>query len=249
MKKLLIGLVVVLAVIAAGVFYLASSLDDLVKTAIEKAGSKATGVPVTVASVKITASEGKGVVRGLTIGNPPGFSSPSAVRLGEVALVLDVGSLTKDPIVIRSIQVSAPEITYEMNKNGASNIQTIQKKIESANPGAGDNSSAKSDSSGPKVVVDRFDIVQGKVILATPVPGLAADAALGDIHLTNLGRQSNGLSYEQLASSILKPLLNGVVQAARSVNLGGAFKDVVNETELKDAVGGAAESLKNMIGK
>lgn len=249
MKKLLIGLVVILAVIGAGVFYLASSLDDLVKTAIEKAGSKATGVPVTVASVKITASEGKGVVRGLTIGNPPGFSSPSAVRLGEVALILDVGSLTKDPIVIRSIQVSAPEITYEMDKNGTGNIQVIQKKVEAANPGMESNASAKSDSSGPKVVVDRFDVLQGKVILATPVPGLAADAPLGDIHLTGLGRKNNGLSYEQLASAILKPLLNSVVQAARSVNLGGAFKDVVNETELKDAVGGAAENLKKLIDK
>lgn len=249
MKKLLIGLVVVLAVIGAGVFYLASSLDDLVKTAIEKAGSKATGVPVTVASVKITASEGKGVVRGLTIGNPPGFSSPSALRLGEVALILDVGSLTKDPIVIRSIQISAPEITYELDKNGTGNIQAIQKKVEAANPATESSASAKSDSSGPKVVVDRLDVLQGKVILATPIPGLAADARLGDIHLTDLGRKNNGLSYDQLASAIMKPLLNGVVQAASSVNLGGAFKGIPNQTELKDAVGGAADSLKNMLGK
>ena len=249
MKKLLIGLVVILAVIGAGLFYLISSLDDLVKTAIEKAGSKAAGVAVTVADVKITPSEGKGVVRGLTIGNPPGFSSPSAVRLGEIALVLDIGSLTKDPIVIRSIQVSAPEITYELDKNGASNIQTIQKKVEAASPGTEGGSAAKSDSSGPKVVVDRLDILHGKVILATPVPGLAADAPLGDIHLTGLGRQNNGLSYDQLASAVLKPLFQGVVKAASSVNLGGAFKNIPGESEAKDALGGAAQGLKNLLGK
>ena len=57
------GVVVVVA-LAAGVYFLLTSLDVIVERAIEHYGSEITGTAVRVASVDISLSSGRGTVRG-----------------------------------------------------------------------------------------------------------------------------------------------------------------------------------------
>ncbi|MDH3311484.1 MAG: hypothetical protein OEM95_12535, partial [Gammaproteobacteria bacterium] len=74
MKKIILIFVLVLvAAIGAGLYYLFTNLDAIVKAAIEKAGSQTTQTAVRVDSVKIVLSEAAGTIKGLSIANPKGF--------------------------------------------------------------------------------------------------------------------------------------------------------------------------------
>jgi uncharacterized protein YxeA len=88
-KKTLISLVVVLIlVVGAGFFY----IDSIVKSGIEVVGSEVLGTRVTVASVSISPLSGNGTIRGLTIGNPEGYTSENIMQLGEVSVALNLGT-------------------------------------------------------------------------------------------------------------------------------------------------------------
>ena len=80
-RMILVVLGVAVIVVAAAVFLLISNLDAIVKAALEKYGSEATGSAVTVDSVRISLREGSGSISGFSIGNPPGFSTPAALAL------------------------------------------------------------------------------------------------------------------------------------------------------------------------
>jgi len=94
MKKIAIigGVLVVVAVI--GVVILLSNLDSIIKTAVEEVGSEATQAKVTLSKVEISADEGKAALRGFSVGNPAGYETPTAFKLGEVAVTLDLGTVT-----------------------------------------------------------------------------------------------------------------------------------------------------------
>ena len=92
---------------------LLSNLDSIIKTAVEEGGSEATQANVTSSEVDILANEGKAALRRFSVSNPAGFETPSAFKLGEVAVTLDIGSVTEDTVHIKEILISGPEVTYE----------------------------------------------------------------------------------------------------------------------------------------
>lgn len=69
MKKALLAIVVVLvAAIGGGIWWLHGNLDGLLKSAIEDYGSKMKQAKVSVGSVELKAADGKGAIRGLVVG-------------------------------------------------------------------------------------------------------------------------------------------------------------------------------------
>ena len=121
MKKALIVLVVLAVVVAGGVYLAYNSLDVLVKMALEHYGPDVTGVPVKVGEVKLSMRDGRGSLKGVEIGNPPGFSSPRAARLGEISVALDPATIRAPVVRVHEIVIDAPLITYERGK-GATNL-------------------------------------------------------------------------------------------------------------------------------
>jgi hypothetical protein len=91
----------VLFVIAAGAVSL--SLGRIVKTAVEAAGPRLLGAPVTLDRVTISPWSGSGTLRGLVVGNPEGFKTASAIRVGSVEVSVKLTSLlTASPFALRS---------------------------------------------------------------------------------------------------------------------------------------------------
>ena len=74
-RALVIGgaaLGVIVAVAAVAVVFLVSSLDSIVKEAVEKYGSEIIQAEVRLNKVEIDATSGQGGLGGLKIGNPKG---------------------------------------------------------------------------------------------------------------------------------------------------------------------------------
>jgi hypothetical protein len=248
-KLLIIGGAVVAVVIGAAVF-LFSSLDGIVKTIIEDVGTKVAGVKVSVGGVKISLSDGKATISGLSVANPPGFSSDPAFRLGEINVALDTGSLSKNPIVVKDVQVGAPAVSYEI-ASGGSNLDVIQKNIKAftAKQGGGKDAAKDEPAKGEakKVVIDRLAITGGQVKLAAGgIPGANTTAKLGDIVLTGIGKESGGASAAQVAQKLLDSLVAGAIKSASSFgNLLGNVGDKAKALVPADA----GNAVKGLLGK
>src|SRR5688572_25532751 len=122
---LLIGAgLVVVAALAAFMF-----LGTIVKAGVEKGGPYITKVPVNLGAAVISVFSGSGELKGFVMGNPEQFKSSNSVSVGSVALKLEPGSVLGKKVIIRSIRVEAPEITYEAALGG-SNIGKILENIQ-----------------------------------------------------------------------------------------------------------------------
>ena len=64
-----------------------------------------------VSEVRISASDARGSLRGIEIGNPPGFSSPRAARFGEASVWIDPATIRSPVVLIHEIIVAEPVIT------------------------------------------------------------------------------------------------------------------------------------------
>ena len=109
------GAIGVLIIVIAGVMtFLVFNLDSLIKEAVEKFGSEATRAEVKLNEVEISLTSGAGSLSGLKVGNPTGFKTPSAFEMRSISVKLNVDTVGQDPIVIKEIIISEPQVTYEL---------------------------------------------------------------------------------------------------------------------------------------
>ncbi len=235
------GVVVVLAVAAVWLLY--SSLDSLVRAAVEKYGSEITRTEVRLNEAVISATSGEGVLRGLKMGNPRGFKSDSAFRLGEVRVRIDIDSLARDTVVIKEVVIAAPEITYELGPNG-SNIDAIRRNVDSY-MGAGTGRAQGGDAAkgggeaGTKLVIEDLYVLGGKVgVSATALGGKTLSATLPDIHLTGIGKDKGGATPAEVLDRVIGAVGQGAGKAVASLGLGKMLDAA------KEQAAGATEALE-----
>lgn len=242
----------VVVVIVAGLFYLYSSLGSLIKTAVEKYGSEITQAKVRLNKAELSATSGTGALRGLFVGNPQGFKTASAFQLGEISLTLDVGTITSDPIVIKEIVVSAPEVTYELGPQG-SNIDAIKRNVDAytkAGKGSGTTekteSTAESKEPGRKVVIENLYIRNGRVKVGSTLSDKTMSVPLPDIHLTNIGKQKGGATPGEVAERIIGALGQSANTAIASVDTSKVLGEA--KKQFSTAAGGIQEKGKSALG-
>ena len=226
-RVILIG-VVVAVIGAVGVFmFVLSSLDGIILEAVETYGSEITKAKVSLAAVELDLSSGRSSLRGLSVGNPKGFKTPSAFELGAISIAIDSSTVSDDTIVINEIVIDSPVVTYELGAGG-SNIDAIQRNVEAYMAQFGDDP-ADDGGEGPKLIIDDLYIRGGKVnISATFLDGKALSAELPDIHLEDIGREDEGASPAAIAEQIIAALTAGTTGTVSSLGLeeimGGAGK-------------------------
>ena len=246
MKKVLYIGGALLVVIAIGLYFLLSSLNSIVKAAVEKIGSEATQPQVSLSGVDIQITTGKGAMRGLTVGNPSGFKSERAFNLGEISLQVDVGSVMKDTVVIKEIVIAAPEVTYELASLG-SNIDALQRNLNAYMGGGG--AKAEKSEGGKKLVIENLYVRNGKVnVSATALGGKTMTTPLPDIHLTNIGKQSGGATAGEVTQQVLSAIGQSAAKAATSLPDVGKLVGSAKESAA-GAAGAAGEGLKKLFGK
>lgn len=135
-KNILFLAALLALVVTAALVFLWTNINWIVKTAIEQYGSQVTGTAVRVASVAITPAKGMGAIEGLTVANPGGFSASHVLSLGSISVRINPRTITSSPVVIEDIRISAPQILYETDQAGRSNIDALKKNIEASASGA-----------------------------------------------------------------------------------------------------------------
>ncbi len=273
----MIGIAVVVVAIVVGVYVLYSSLGGIIQAAVEEVGSEATQASVKLDGVDLDIASGKGALKGFTVGNPKGFETPAAFKLGAVSLQVDAATVTGNPIVIKEIIIDKPEITYELGAAG-SNIDAIKRNVDayagkfagkSASQSAGKKTEAKAEGDGTKVVIEHLYVRGGRVNVSSALlKGKEMGATLPDIHLTDIGKDKGGATPAEVAKKVIDSMTAEIGGAMSSIGigktldslqqtLGGAAGKAVGELgksgaattgAAKDAVGKAGDSMKKLFG-
>lgn len=251
MKKVLIAIPVIIIGIILAIGF---SLNSIIKSGVEKIGSKAIGAEVKLNDVNISLISGKGQLRGLFIGNPEGFKTASAFRLNEVRLALDVKSVFSDRIIVEEVYIDAPDITYEKG-SGGDNIKAIMKNIESFAGGteqaAQKEDGGGSEKSGKKIQINSLVVKDGKINMSvTALQGKQLDLSLPDIHMKDIGKDKEGTTISRALQQVFAMVNKNIITAvAGSVaDIGKGAEDAVRGTVEKN-VGGAVDKLKGLFGK
>lgn len=210
MKKALVGIVILLLIVAGGVYYFVSNLDYLVKAAIEKYGSQVTQTAVRVDRVKIDLTQGASGIYGLTVANPRGFDARHAFSLGETSVKIDLKSLRDEIIVIETVTVRAPKVDYEMNaaREGSLNklYDNIAKSLPARESGKDDAAAA-----GPKLIIRKLIFENGAInARLMPLGNKQYSVKLPSLRMTNLGSPKGATGGE-----LAKEILSRVTRAAQ----------------------------------
>ncbi|MBL4602057.1 MAG: hypothetical protein JKY84_04895, partial [Emcibacteraceae bacterium] len=136
MKKLFIGLLVIVAIGAGGLYYLSSNAGDMIRDGVVTYVPPVIGAEVKLAKVDLDPANGAASLSGLVIGNPEGFKSEHAFKIDNMSLKLDIASLTSDVIHINEIRLDAPDMIYEIGTKG-NNISKIQQNVDDYVAGLG----------------------------------------------------------------------------------------------------------------
>jgi uncharacterized protein involved in outer membrane biogenesis len=239
-KKLAVILLVVVALAGGAAYWAYHSLDLIVRVAIEHYAPEIAGVSVKVHGVDISAPDGRGVVRGLEIGNPAGFTAPHAASVGEIRVALDPATVTEPVVHIRELGVESPLITYERTDRGT-NLQAIQKNIQrhiEEGGGSSEGRPAEAKRGRRKFIVDSLALRGARVTMTNPgLRGQGITFNLPDIELRDLGRRQGGLTASEIGNVVAGELQARIAQR------------LLTNIELlrKGGVEGAIDALKGLL--
>src|SRR5277367_4321273 len=110
--------IVVIILLVVVVSIVALNLDRIVKSGVETYGPQITKVSVTLDEIHIGLLTGSAKVKGLVVGNPDGYKSPEAIRVGTASVGMNPASILSDKIVVRFVRIEGPEITFEGGLGG-----------------------------------------------------------------------------------------------------------------------------------
>ena len=243
MKKwIFIGLGAIVVILIVVVVVGLSKLGPIVKMAVNTYGPKITDTELRVDDVGISLFSAEAKLKKFFLGNPKGFKSESAMKVGSVSVDVDEGSLAKDTIIIQKIEVVGPEITYE-KRGQTDNFKALLANVQKNVP-QGESAKKEPEKEGPgkQLIINDLIIKQGKVNLAVEIPGgvlgdKQISTALPDIHLKDIGKQKGGSSPAEVAKEIVTVLYAKIT----SPDVIGPLND-----QLKNLGGTAAKALEGV---
>jgi uncharacterized protein involved in outer membrane biogenesis len=248
-RKVLISGVAVLLIVGGAVVYLASSLDGIVKSIIEKSGSEATGTAVRVSGVRISLRDARASIEGLTVANPEGFPG-NVISFGEIKVAIDPASLvSREPVVLTEIRVGDPKVTLIVARGGRTNLQALQQNLNRGGRGGRDGGAAsaggaKSSGTPIRIRIDRFEI--GQAVLAADLSGVGGkdyETKIPAVRRSNIGGAagaSPGRIAEVIAQAIVEETAAAVARSEATPHL-----DKLIDKNLK---GGAAKAARGILG-
>ncbi len=279
MKKWIVRLFLVLVVLlVVAVFAVALFLDAGIKRGIEYVGPKVTKVDVKLNSVSLSLMSGSGKIKDLIVGNPEGYKSPSAISVGSATLAVNPGSLLSDKVIVKSINVSAPEITFETSDIFNSNLKKIMNNIDETTGGssrepappkeppatkepapakqpAPQQEPAPSSAPSKKLQVDDFVVNGAKLHISLNALGqnLTATTPLPQIHLSNLGTGPDGITAAELTKVVLKEILAVAekegIKVGQDLLKGGQYISSPGATNTVNTIKDATKGIGDLLKK
>ncbi|MFW8591311.1 hypothetical protein ACOI22_10955 [Glaciecola sp. 2405UD65-10] len=241
MKKGLIILAIIIAIIVGGAAYLLSGAGDLIKEQIEKQGSKFLGTQVTVFNVDLAISEGRLTINDIDVENPQGFSDEDAFSLD--GITLDLGQITGEPYTVDAVRIDAPEILYEFDASGKGNLLVLKDNLQANLPKTEEQETTTEPGANPLVIVNEVVVSNARLKLnfenldtgEFELEQKAYEVTLPTFNAGSIG-QPNGMPADQVGAAIVEAMLDNAIKQAKA--------EVKKKLEAK-----AKEKLKEEVAK
>jgi hypothetical protein len=224
--KIIFGIILIFVIVfIAGVILVLTNIDKAVTIAIEKYGSKAIHTDVQVDKVQFKLKEGAASLKGLTVANPKGFDDTHpAFSLGEISTKVNLKSLAEDVKIIDDINIDAPKIYMEVNKDNKNNLNEIKKKIPESPKGK--ENTKKRDTEEIKMIIRRLRFADGD-ILAKIVPQKNKEykLKLHSFEMRDLGGK-NGATPQEIAKQVLKEITSRSLGELKKKGIGQGISEI-----------------------
>jgi hypothetical protein len=243
---------------------------DVVATA---PASKPENPPVTLPLIGFTELKaapmlGTLSITNLHLTNPPGFANSNLVELALFSIDIDPESYPSDVVIIRQILIDGPTIAYERTLS-TDNIKALQANIEaatmkrteildpSAEPAIEVVVTNQPEAPTKRVIINQLLVSNGMVkpkisaLPTVPIP-------LMKIELKNIGKESEGATFNEAFSMVGTALYDGIIGAISGI--GGLAGDAVKGAggltldagkavtgKAGDTLGGAAKLTKGTL--
>jgi hypothetical protein len=257
MKKVMIGLGILLVVLGILLWRVYANLDKIVAKVIEDVGTEVTQTAVRVGGVDLDLLNGKAGLSQLSVANPAGFSSAHIFSLDRVSIAIDVESVSSNPVIIDEIVVAQPRVAYEINQQGTANLDVLKKNVaaySAARDGGGGTGTAKEEQEPAeqgeeiRLIIRTLRFEGGELNASSALrPDKPVKATLPAFTMSNIGQASGGATSEQIAKEVLDRLVKQATDAASKAGV-DRLTDKLHEKaseKLGDKVGGA---LKGLLG-
>ena len=243
----MIGIVLLFCVAIITVYV---SIGSVITTAIENYGSAITQTDVTLRETEFSPTTGETELFDLTIASPAPYKAQPAFMSPRIKMQIDPQTVDEDIIVIKRIEIEAPEITYEITKSG-DNLRAIRAHIKEAMAVEASVSSPSNHPGSPKkfIVNDLYMTNAVIIVQAEDLIGKKATAVLENLHLEDLGRTENGLYPAALIEKIYAPLLQATTLAALSTDLNLSDQALNILRGASDETEEVIDRIKNLLEK
>jgi hypothetical protein len=250
MKKLLIILGSLFALVVIGAFIASFFLGSIVTKGVNTFAPKITGTVVTLDSASISPLTGSGTLKGLFVGNPAGWKSDKAFSFAKIHVSVAPGSLLGDHIVVNDVLIDSPAFVYE-TKIISSNIKDLLNNVEKNMGGSSEKPAADQPATTEgkpiKFAVKNFRLENATVTLG--VGPTAITVPMPPLVLTDLGVKEGGITPDQLVAKVMTNVLGNITKAVANsaLEVGGATGAAATDSAA-GAAKKAGEGLKKLFG-
>jgi uncharacterized protein involved in outer membrane biogenesis len=120
-RVLAVLMLVVLALAAAGLIWIERSFARAWSRDFPALARGLGWPPVEVESASLSLLRGRVEVRGVRVGNPPGYQAPDLLRVAALSAEYSPWSLFAGPPQVHEVRLEGPELTWENRAEGPSN--------------------------------------------------------------------------------------------------------------------------------
>ena len=242
-------------------------LGPLVKNVANSAVPKLTGCEFKLAELSVNPFSGRVFLRKCKLKNPEGYKKDTAFSVATVVVDVAVCSLMTDEIHVETIEIRGLRASYLSDSKGVNNFDRMLAYMEGKEPGAEPTEeelaalkakeaeeakkSGVAEDSGPKVVIDHFEMTDSKIsygiVRGTPPISLP----LPRVVLDDIGKKEGGATFADALSAIWNACLQVAGSAGEQVKkLGSAVGDAAGAAAgaVGDAAGAAAEAVGSAAG-
>ena len=213
MKKLLILLLVLVAVILIALF----AKDAIIKASVEKSVEMVTGLTLKIESLHVGILKPEVGIKNLTLLNPAGFSDRTMVDMPEIYVNYDLPAIIGGKIHLPEVRLALKEFMVVKNAQGALNLdalRTVQAHKEGKAP------SQKAPGKAPEIRIDTLKLSIGKVIYKDYSQGATPDVKEFDINLNETYTDIND-PYKLVSLIVVRALMNTSIAALTNFDLQG----------------------------
>jgi hypothetical protein len=245
LKKLLLFFVGLIVIVGVVLFFFGGGwLNSIVKKGVETVGPQVTGTSVELDVVNLSIFSGSGVLNGLRVGNPEGFSDDTLVSLGGVDVRISPRSLLTDTIVVEYLRLSEPNFLIEQSGR-RTNLQALMANVESFAPS--EKSVEEQTGAARKVIVKQLVIENAR--LRGSLLGQTINVPIPRIEMNDIGVGEDGIAIQDVIQLVLGAVLRNVGSALGDLgprlgeigsDIGSSGKEVIQNVtgEVQDRVRG-----------